>query len=214
MESMESDDRYSVRYFENKIFLTCPSKAFCQIRNSPTWACFRVVYSVKIYWKKYNLKSHCVKSVQIRSFFWSVFSCIRIEYGEIRSISPYSVWMWENTDQKKLRIWTLFTHWLFHLMYVKLNWIDAQKSSESKKWVSHGSQNLNIRKSDWGIGIGKLLPWVSGFYRDVWQVSLTDTEQVIYQHNNWIKIWFLIWQFLEGSMHENQKKKKRNNTAD
>ena len=32
---------------------------------------------------------HCVKSVQIRSFFWSVFSCIR--------------------TRKKLRIWTLFT---------------------------------------------------------------------------------------------------------
>ena len=26
---------------------------------------------------------HCVKSVQIRSFFWSVFFCIRAEYGEI-----------------------------------------------------------------------------------------------------------------------------------
>ena len=31
--------------------------------------------------------------------FWSVFSNIRTEYGEIRSISPYSVSMWENTDQ-------------------------------------------------------------------------------------------------------------------
>ena len=29
---------------------------------------------------------HCVKSVQIRSFFWSIFSFIRTEYGEIRSI--------------------------------------------------------------------------------------------------------------------------------
>ena len=27
------------------------------------------------------------------------------------SISPYSVRMRENTDQKRLRIWTLFTHW-------------------------------------------------------------------------------------------------------
>ena len=27
---------------------------------------------------------HCVKSVQMRSFFWSVFSCIRTEYGNIR----------------------------------------------------------------------------------------------------------------------------------
>ena len=26
---------------------------------------------------------HCVKSAQIRSFFWSVFSRIRTEYGEI-----------------------------------------------------------------------------------------------------------------------------------
>ena len=33
---------------------------------------------------------HCVKSVQIRSFFWSVFSSIWTEYGDIRSISPYS----------------------------------------------------------------------------------------------------------------------------
>ena len=53
--------------------------------------------------------NRCVKSVQIRSFFWSVFSRIWTEYGEIRSISLYSVRMRENTDQKKLRIWTLFT---------------------------------------------------------------------------------------------------------
>ena len=31
-------------------------------------------------------ESHCVKSIQIRSFFWSVFSRIRTEYREIRSI--------------------------------------------------------------------------------------------------------------------------------
>ena len=33
-------------------------------------------------------------------FFWSVFSRIRTEYGEILRISPYSVRMRENTDQK------------------------------------------------------------------------------------------------------------------
>ena len=52
---------------------------------------------------------HCLKNVQIRTFFWSVFSRIRTVYREIRSICPYSVRMRENTDQKKLRIWTLFT---------------------------------------------------------------------------------------------------------
>ena len=39
----------------------------------------------------------------------SVFSRIQTEYGEILRISLYSVRMQENTDQKKLRIWTLFT---------------------------------------------------------------------------------------------------------
>ena len=48
-------------------------------------------------------------SVQIRSFFWSVFSRIRTEYRDLLRKSPYSVRLRENTDQKKLRIWTLFT---------------------------------------------------------------------------------------------------------
>ena len=52
-------------------------------------------------WCDFPIKSHCVKSVQIRSFFWSAFSRIRTECGEI-------LWMRKNADQKKLRIWTLF----------------------------------------------------------------------------------------------------------
>ena len=51
--------------------------------------------------------THCVKSVQIRSFYWSVFSRIRTEYGEIPRISPNSVQMQENKDHKKLCIWTI-----------------------------------------------------------------------------------------------------------
>ena len=39
--------------------------------------------------------------------FLSVFSCIQIEYGDLLRKSPYSVQRQENTDQKKLRIWTL-----------------------------------------------------------------------------------------------------------
>ena len=44
-----------------------------------------------------NLQFHCVKSAQIRSFFWSAFFCIWTEYREIRSISPYSLRMRKNT---------------------------------------------------------------------------------------------------------------------
>ena len=43
---------------------------------------------------------HCVKSVQIWCFFWSVFSCILTEYGDLRSKYPYSVQIQENPDQK------------------------------------------------------------------------------------------------------------------
>ena len=45
-------------------------------------------------------KKHWVKSVQIRSCFLSVFSCIRTEYVDLRSKSPYSIQIQENTDQK------------------------------------------------------------------------------------------------------------------
>ena len=48
----------------------------------------------------YYEKRQCVKGVQIWSFFWSAFSGIRTEYGEIHRR--------EKTDEKKFRIWTLF----------------------------------------------------------------------------------------------------------
>ena len=46
-------------------------------------------------------------------FFWPIFSCIRTEYGDLLRKSLYSVWIQKNADQKKLRIWTLFTQCLF-----------------------------------------------------------------------------------------------------
>ena len=42
---------------------------------------------------------HCVKKCPYSELFWSVFSRIRTEYGEILRISPYSVQIRENTDQ-------------------------------------------------------------------------------------------------------------------
>ena len=48
----------------------------------------------------FPIDRHCVKSVQIWSYFWSVFSSIRSEYEDLRSKSPYSVRIEDNTDQK------------------------------------------------------------------------------------------------------------------
>ena len=39
--------------------------------------------------KRYNYHIiHCVKSIQIRSFFWSVFSCIRTDTPDLSVFSP------------------------------------------------------------------------------------------------------------------------------
>ena len=56
-----------------------------------------------------QINEYCAKSVQKLSFFWSVFSCVRTEREGLRRKSLYSVRIQENTDQKKLRICTLFT---------------------------------------------------------------------------------------------------------
>ena len=39
---------------------------------------------------------HCVKSAQIRSFFWSVFPCIWTEYEYLLRKSSYSVQIQED----------------------------------------------------------------------------------------------------------------------
>ena len=56
---------------------------------------------------------HCVKSIQIRSVFWSVFSCRRPKYENLITSSPYSTKIGENGDQKNVRIWKLFTQCKF-----------------------------------------------------------------------------------------------------
>ena len=90
---------------------------------------------------------HCVKCVQIRSFFWSLFSRIRIEYEEIRSISPYSVRMRENRDQKKLRIWTLFTQCSVCRVLWK-TYIYVLKKQE-KSWLFGSSNRIYSRTRIW-----------------------------------------------------------------
>ena len=81
-------------------------------------------------------KMYCVKSVQIWSFFWSVFSRIRNEYREIRIISPYSVRMRENTDQKK-------TPYLdtFHAVMIRLT------REASMKFFIQFSSEVDIQKN-------------------------------------------------------------------
>ena len=68
-----------------------------------------VKYKKLLVYNNKDVSLHCVKSVQKQSFLWSLFSRIWTEYGDLQSKYPYSVRKRENTDQKKLCIWTLFT---------------------------------------------------------------------------------------------------------
>ena len=52
------------------------------------------------------ITKYCVKSV--RSFFWSLFSCIRSEHGDLLRKSLYSVRIQEDADQKN----SAFGHFL------------------------------------------------------------------------------------------------------
>ena len=58
-------------------------------------------------------KSHTVQKMSYSELFWCVFSHIRIEYGEIQSISSHSVQMWENTDQNNSK----YGHFLRSAIY-------------------------------------------------------------------------------------------------
>ena len=67
-----------------------------------------------------------MKSVQIQSFFWPVFFCIRIEYGDLLRKSLYSVRIQENTDQKQIHI----GH--FHAMHILTKIITFLKICKNK----------------------------------------------------------------------------------
>ena len=51
--------------------------------------------------KRSKIRDHCVKSFQIRSFFWSVFSCIQTEYGKIRTRTNFVLVCFENLSNCK-----------------------------------------------------------------------------------------------------------------
>ena len=69
-------------------------------------------------------------------------SCIRTKYGDFLRKSLYSVRIQENRDQKKLRIWALFTQRLF---VKKNNSIDKQQSQKLNEGVNKKNNNVNMK---------------------------------------------------------------------
>ena len=69
-----------------------------------------------------TLLLHCMKSFQIQSFFWSVFSCIWTEYGDLLRKSPYSVRTQENTGLEKTPYLETFHGMLTQLIKITVDW--------------------------------------------------------------------------------------------
>ena len=73
---------------------------------------------------KLSCKPLC-KKCPYSELFWSAFSCVWTEYGEKRSISPYSVRMWEIRTRIALNTDTFYA--VHHLLLTHLNHIQKIK---------------------------------------------------------------------------------------
>ena len=95
MECLEMPTRLRLRTQVEQLANMCV-KQDVQLQWTPRYLNFMVGYqSDKKIFHHYPLHKKCLYS----ELFWSAFSCIRTDYGEIRSISSYSVRMRENADQ-------------------------------------------------------------------------------------------------------------------
>ena len=86
-----------------------------QVTNLQFWMWnTKSVFWFETFWEDFQRNPSLRKNVQIRRFFWSVFSRIWTEYRDLSNKSLYSVQIREIMDQKKRRIWTLSIQWLLH----------------------------------------------------------------------------------------------------
>ena len=87
------------------------------------------------------LRKKCLYS----ELFWSVFSRIQTEYGEIRSISPYSVRMRANADQNNSKYEhfsrSVMHNYIIHHGCLLKNWYSREKPLQLillfSKWTEY-----------------------------------------------------------------------------
>ena len=146
---------------------------------------------------------HCTKSVQIRSFFCSLFSCIWTEYGDLRSKVFRS-----NTGKygpEKLRIWTLYTQW----------WSKHSAFSSSWRWVMiyiiNSGNSHCVKKCSYSEFFWSAFSRIRTEYGEIWSISpysvrmRENKDQKNYEHRHFSRskkiIFFL--SFLESqSLHQ------------
>ena len=114
-------------FFPEMLFRSSRPKVFCKKCIFRNFAKFTGKQNISggclFFWNVHKYYSHFfIFLLPIILFFFWVFDlfwkyplrarCSNTEFFLVR-IFPYSDWMRENTGQKKLHIWTLFTQWLY-----------------------------------------------------------------------------------------------------
>ena len=99
MQNVFANDYQSIcgRFYFSKTlcFQHILMKTFSQMRlNNENCSLRRILFQM-LKQQSHSLRKRCTYS----ELFWSVIFSIWTQYGEVRSISSYSVRMWENTDQ-------------------------------------------------------------------------------------------------------------------
>ena len=92
-----------------------PWKLFISVRKLPNNAHTDGQDLLRAFNELFSLRKKCPYA----EIFWSVFSRIRIEYGEIHRISPCLVQMRENTDQYNSEYEYIWRRDLFTVFYIK-----------------------------------------------------------------------------------------------
>ena len=117
--------------------------------------------------------------------FWSAFSGIRAEYGEILRVSPYSIRIWENVDQNNFE----YGHFLSKCKLYKISFFPKQKNSTSSVWRFCHIKSVQVERVYTPPLVshdpGMLWSW------NIHQPSVSDNNRWYYQSGEVVGIYFI-----------------------
>ena len=113
---------YNIFLKKSKINLT--NKIVSKFWQTKVFLAFQNHDELKFSFVTFNYKSYFITLIRgaataLKGSKYGVFSGFS---GDLIRKSPYSAWIQENTDQKKLRIWTLSTQWAVLRKLVGHHW--------------------------------------------------------------------------------------------
>ena len=109
---------------------------------------------------------HCVKSVQIRSYFWFAFSCIWTEYGDLLRKSLYSI----RIQEKRTRNNSIYGHFSRSVSSIfcifKMSFWSSECSLQSKYLIRFCISSFFLCAClvsigcFWGIAVVVMVPYI------------------------------------------------------